>query len=132
MGICFVLLVGVPITAGIVHYEWYGGDPQKRSLANRFLSNGAITISLAATAILTFVGLLRYNVCHPFLQLIFFKLFWGNMLTTFWFGNLVIILRLVQVFVWKRVKEINEDLLNRAVSISVFSISVCCPVNILA
>ena len=38
----FVLLYGIPLTVGLVHYEKYGGDPQKRSLANRFVSNVCI------------------------------------------------------------------------------------------
>ena len=35
-----VCLVGTPISLAVVHYDWYGGDPQKRSLGNRIISNG--------------------------------------------------------------------------------------------
>ena len=30
-----VVVVGSPLACLIVHYEWYGGDAQKRSLVNR-------------------------------------------------------------------------------------------------
>ena len=36
------LLLALLMGANIVHYEWFGGDPQKRSLANRFMSNVCI------------------------------------------------------------------------------------------
>ena len=38
-----------------------------------------------------------------------------------WFTNLVALLRFMQVCVWKRVVEINEDLGLRIASLSVFS-----------
>ena len=37
-----VLIFGLPMNSGIVYYEWFGGDSQKRSLVNRFISNGLI------------------------------------------------------------------------------------------
>ena len=58
---CTVLtmIIGVPLGLGIVQYEWYGGDTQKRSLGNRFASWGLITNMVSFTTIQGFVGLLR-------------------------------------------------------------------------
>ena len=39
--ICWTL--GTALWSGVLHYEWFGGDPQKRSLGNRLISNGVIT-----------------------------------------------------------------------------------------
>ena len=55
----FVFCYGIPITVGIVHYERYAGDSQKRSLANRFVSKGAVSWFLSALAMELFVGSLR-------------------------------------------------------------------------
>ena len=55
----FVFLYGAPLTLGIVHYERYAGDPQKRSLANRFVSKGLVSCFLSALAMESFVGSLR-------------------------------------------------------------------------
>ena len=42
-GLCLVsLLLGLPLHLTLVHYEWYGGDSQKRSLGNRIISQCAI------------------------------------------------------------------------------------------
>ena len=56
----FVLLYGIPITVGIVHYELNAGDPQKRSLGNRFVSKGSVSCLVSALSIECFVGALRY------------------------------------------------------------------------
>ena len=53
------MIIGVPLGLGIVQYEWYGGDTQKRSLGNRFASWGLITNMVSFTTIQGFVGLLR-------------------------------------------------------------------------
>ena len=55
----------------------------------------------------------------PKVQALMFQVYIGSLFTTFWFGNLVTILRFLQVCVWKRVKEFNEELLCRATSLSV-------------
>ena len=49
-----VCLVGLPIQAAIVHYDWYGGDQQKRSLGNRIVSMGAISNLLSSISALIF------------------------------------------------------------------------------
>ena len=53
------LIIGVPLGLVIVQYEWYGGDPQKRSLGNRFASWTLITNMLSFSTAHTFVALVR-------------------------------------------------------------------------
>ena len=60
--VSLVVLVGIPIHLVIVHYEWYGGDPQKRSLVNRFMSNGVVSNIVSSVSILMLSGFLRYEV----------------------------------------------------------------------
>ena len=48
-------------------------------------------------------------------------MYFGFLFAGFWFTNLVTLLRFMQVCVWKRVVEINEDLGFRIASLSVFS-----------
>ena len=52
-------IIGVPFGLGIVQHEWYGGDTQKRSLGNRFVSWVLITNMLSFATAHTFVGLVR-------------------------------------------------------------------------
>ena len=33
-----IFTIGIPLNLGILHYERFGGDPQKRSLTNRLTS----------------------------------------------------------------------------------------------
>ena len=54
-----LVLVGVPLNLAIIHHEWYGEDPQKRSLPNRFMSNAVLCDMLASLSIHTFAALLR-------------------------------------------------------------------------
>ena len=52
-------MIGVPFGFGIVQLEWYGGDTQKRSLGNRFVSWVLITNMLSFATALSFVGVIR-------------------------------------------------------------------------
>ena len=54
-----LVTVGLPLNFAIVHHEWYGEDPQKRSLPNRFMSNAVICDMVASLSIHTFAALLR-------------------------------------------------------------------------
>ena len=53
------LLLGFMLGVCIVHYEWYGGDPQKRSLANRVMSNACIADTLALVCLVALVASVR-------------------------------------------------------------------------
>ena len=56
------VVLGIPLACLIVHYEWYGGDPQKRSLVNRLMSNGVVTNIISSISILMLPGFLRFFV----------------------------------------------------------------------
>ena len=55
-----MILVGIPLNFGLVHYEIYGGDPQKRSLVNRMISGSVIANISAGFSIHVFTAVLRY------------------------------------------------------------------------
>ena len=59
---CAVLMMifGIPLNVGIINYEWYGGDPQKRSLSNRMMSSYVIAHCIAGVNLHTFAGFMRY------------------------------------------------------------------------
>ena len=63
--VCIVLTVGMGINCGIlVYYEWYGGDAQKRSLVNRFISNGLICSYMGTVCRLLGIALMRSSICE--------------------------------------------------------------------
>ena len=55
-----IIILGIPLNIGVVHYEWYGGDPQKRSLSNRMMSSFAIAQCTAGVTLHTFAGMMRF------------------------------------------------------------------------
>ena len=59
---CAVLMMifGIPLNVGIINYEWYGGDPQKRSLSNRMMSSFVIAHCFAGVNLHIFAGFMRY------------------------------------------------------------------------
>ena len=59
---CAILMMifGIPLNVGIINYEWYGGDPQKRSLSNRMISSCVIAHCIAGVNLHTFAGFMRY------------------------------------------------------------------------
>ena len=63
----------------------------------------------------------RYDIGSASIKVSLFKIYFGFLFAGFWFANLVALLRFMQVCVWKRVVEINEELGFRIASISVFS-----------
>ena len=59
---CAVLMMifGIPLNVGIIHYEWYGGDPQKRSLSNQIMSSFVIAQCMDGVLLQTFAGMMRF------------------------------------------------------------------------
>ena len=55
-----MMIFGIPLNVGIINYEWYGGDPQKRSLSNRMMSSYVIAHCIAGVNLHTFAGFMRY------------------------------------------------------------------------
>ena len=59
-----MIVIGIPFNFGLVHYEIYGGDPQKRSLANRMISSSVMSNISAGFSIHVFTAVLRYAQCN--------------------------------------------------------------------
>ena len=53
-----------------------------------------------------------------------FKVYIGNLLGSFLFANTVTLIRFVQVIIWKKVMEVNEDLAARCINRTVFGMSI--------
>ena len=54
-----IISVGIPMNCLIVHYEWFGGDPQKRSLVNRVISSSVIANMSAGISMHMFTAMIR-------------------------------------------------------------------------
>ena len=54
-----IVIVGIPVNYGLVHYERFGGDPQKRSLNNRMISSSVVCNIMAGYSMHTFTAMLR-------------------------------------------------------------------------
>ena len=61
-GTAFILCFGAPVSFFIVQYEHYGGDPQKRSLVNRFVSSTVMSAYMGSLFIQACVGAIRYCI----------------------------------------------------------------------
>ena len=55
-----IIIFGIPLNVGIIHYEWYGGDPQKRSLSNQIMSSFVIAQCMDGVLLQTFAGMMRF------------------------------------------------------------------------
>ena len=78
---CFILviLVGCPMLISIVHFEHFGGDPQKRRLSNMILTNVCI---FAALYSITFYILLALRIIFGPLYHIIANIGFGAVLLT--------------------------------------------------
>ena len=54
-----------------------------------------------------------------------FKTYFGSLLACFLFANTVTLIRFVQVVIWKKVMEINEDLAARCINRTVVGMTLC-------
>ena len=61
----------------------------------------------------------------PVFQVFFFKMYIGSTYAMFWFGNIWTLTRFVQAVIWKRVMELNEDLISAVVNRSIILVCVC-------
>ena len=114
--------VGNALLGSIVHYEWYGGDPQKRSLGNRLGSHLVLCLMAAYMLKMGRITLLRYGTGrrHQLIHDLIMALHYICFLCACWFANAITSLRYIQVVIWKRVREINEELTMRAIGISFY------------
>ena len=103
-------VIGTLLLGGIIAYEWYGGDPQKRNIINRLQSLGLVNLIMSST-ILGFVRVVREIV-----GLIDFNfMFWTECLFCMCVCNTILFFTEMSVFqflyivVWKRVKGLVDE-----------------------
>lgn len=104
------MIVGPALVIGIILYENFGGDRQKRTIMNRLLS--WMLANLALFSILN--GILRVvRDCYGLIP--FDIMLWCNFAASFLKVNMVVfynvlsIVRYLYIVVWKRMKVIDDD-----------------------
>ena len=105
-------IIGPFLLAGIIAYEGYGGDPQKRNIINRLQSFGLANLIMTTTIhgivriIREIFGLIGLDVmiCIECL----FCLFACN--AVLFFAEMSV-LQLLYIVVWKRFKPLNDEFL---------------------
>ena len=118
-------LVGPILMIGIVIFEMFGGDSQKRTIVNRLLS--ALLINTAIWSFLLgitkasrdIVGLLDYKTAL-FLQ-ISARLF-SN--TAYIFYNVLTIIRYLFIVVWKRMRGFQDKFWSSVFCLSAYTLSI--------
>ena len=127
--ICVVHLLGPILLVGIVIFETFGGDPQKRNIINR-LHSLAISHQIIFTII---VGISR--VCREIFGLIDVSIMaWIESISQLFvysavfFVDEMITLRFLYVVVWKRVRRIDDQFWACYLALHTWCWSFCCAV----
>ena len=103
-------IIGPIFLSGIIAYEKYGGDPQKRNIINRLQSMGIASL-IIATEIHGIVIILRETFGLIDLSI----MIWIECLFCMFICNAILcfaemsVLHLLYTVVWKRVKDINDE-----------------------
>ena len=120
-------LIGPGLMLGIVVFEMFGGDSQKRTIMNRLLS--AILINSAILSVLFGVCRITRDVVGPFgynaamffrLSTSFFKL------AAYFFYNALTIFRFLFIAVWKRMRGIQDKFWAYFLSLVAYVLSFWC------
>ena len=119
-----VYIVGPVLAIGIVLYENFGGDRQKRTIVNRLLSFGVGNIAVYCVLSGTFrvirdvCGLLDYRM-----------MVWINSIASIikvaglFSYNQMTIWRFLFIVVWRRIKFMDDEFLMRFLGLSTYMIS---------
>ena len=103
-------IIGPIFLLGIIAYEKYGGDPQKRNIINRLQSMGIASL-IIATEIHGIVIILRETFGLIDLSIII----WIECLFCMFICNALIffaemsVIHLLYIVIWKRVKSIDDE-----------------------
>ena len=105
---CFgylLVTLGSLLYAGIIHFEHYGGDPQKRTFTNKMFAKQCLAFIIEDTAIMTLV--LFRVFCGPLGH-------WAGLLaTTFICCPLFAAMAMIEILIFKIVQVCNFRLSNR-------------------
>ena len=118
--------IGLPMMLGILHYERFGGDPQKRGLGNRLISCGILSLLGQCICLQLLLVLIRLDLGSYNVNMILLRGYVGLGFSTMGFVEANYVLRYLQIFVWGRVKEINEELAIRCIGRSMVLVAVAC------
>ena len=119
---------------GIIwHFERFGGDPQKRSLQNRLASQ----IIVACILFMNSTNFLGANMSYRFasseMLMLYIKIHRTIHFTLLDLITLHTLVVYLQVVVWKRLREFNEELIIRALWKSLYfgnlALSMLCPLE---
>ena len=115
--------IGSLLMFGIIHFEKFGGDPQKRSLGNRLISCSVKSLLAASFCWQCILISFRYDLSNLSVRITLTRCYMSLTMASIGFVEIFVALRYFQVFVWAHIKEINEDLAMRAIGISVLAVS---------
>jgi hypothetical protein len=117
-------IIGNLLLGGIIHFEKWGCDPQKRDLSNQLISFGC-QITIFATLILGTISYIRIMISVPIGKVFGTIFIWTRQFTRFSFILVIleyIVDKNIQLFKWKIAAGLNDDLV--AQFLRVFN--VCC------
>ena len=103
-------LIGPILLLGIIAYEKYGGDPQKRNIINRLQTLGVASIIMGSVIhgiviiLRELFGLINFDIMI-WIECLFCMFFCNALL----FFTEMSVLHLLYIVVWKRVKVINDE-----------------------
>ena len=115
---------GLAMILGILHYERFGGDPQKRSLGNRLISSGILSLLGQCVCAQLNLVLIRLDIGTYNIYMTLLRGYVGLGFSTMGFVEANFVLRYLQIFVWGRVKEINEELAMRCIGRSMILVAI--------
>lgn len=122
-----IQMIGVPLVLGVIFYEHYGSDPQKRTVLNQLLSGVAMFALLGTIVPMNFINyrLLFGPIQLPYVTFAFFALKSGFVISGLFTLNEMVIIRYLTVFVWKKVIPITDGFFFRFLFLLNLLIGLC-------
>ena len=108
------------MACAIICHERFGGDPQKRSLANRLAANVFFAFTLSTDCQVFCLILHETNAIGDYITIKILQTDRIFLLAALTFMNLHTLVIFFQVIIFKRVKEINDELCDTCLRRSVY------------
>ena len=123
MVMCLIFALGNTSALLVIHYERFGGDWQKRGLNNRLYTRINFAILVLNNTIIILCILVETEVSAPFLYIFLSKIVRASALSLLTFVAINILVMFWQAFVWLSIKDMNDHLLDNAITASTCGIS---------
>lgn len=110
LNVLSILLIGSPLLYGIIHFEYWGGDPQKRTLLNKLGSFLALFVMVVngLTQIFTFIRVFIHPLGHYVGLMANIVRYTGNM--CIFLANIEIVaFKGIQLYKFNPLASINDD-----------------------